>query len=73
MEKVIKRTNNGLLIDYNTQTSMKEIHTYTQLYSRCLPNKGDHESVVEDTVISSTVKGPDTCTMNMYIHVAVSV
>ena len=28
---------------------------------------GDHESVVEATVISTTVKGPDTCTMNVYI------
>ena len=78
MEKVIKRTNNGLLLlDYNTQTSMKEIHTYTQLYSRCLFEEGDHESVVEATVISSTVKGPDTCIINvymyMYIHVAVHV
>ena len=67
MEKVTKRTNNGLLLDYITQASMKEIHTYTQLYSRCLSDEGDHESVIEATVISTTVKGPDTCTMNVYI------
>ena len=80
MEKVTIRTNDGLLLlDYNTQTSMKEIHTYmyTQPYSRCLSDKGDHESIVEATVISSTVKGPDTCIINvymyMYIHAAVHV
>ena len=77
MEKVTKRTNNGLLLDYITQASMKEIHAYIQWYSRCLSDKGDHESIVEATVISTTVKGPDTCTMNaymyMHIHVAVCV
>ena len=52
-------------LDYN---SMKEIHMYIQLYSRCLSDEGDHESIVEATVISSTVKGPDTCTMNVYMY-----
>ena len=77
MEKVTERTNNSLRFNYYTQTSMKEIHMYIQLYSRCLSDEGDHESVVEATVISTTMKGPDTCIMNvymyMYIHVAVRV
>ena len=68
MEKVTKRTNNSLRFNYNTQTSMKEIHMYIQLYLRCLSDEGDHESVVEATVISTTVKGPDTCTMNAYMY-----
>ena len=41
---------------------------YIQLYLRCLSDEGDHESVVEATVISTTVKGPDTCTMNAYMY-----
>ena len=60
--------------------SYKYSVVYTNMYmymlvvhSRCLPNKWNHKSVVQVTVISTTVKGPDTymymCTrVHVYIQ-----